>query len=65
MILARRLGDGARIVIPMHYFGPATLGRFIAGVNGILEVDMRGSPTLIVSSADLPDKPTLIVLPGH
>jgi len=55
----------ARIVIPMHYFGPATLGRFIAGVNGILEVDMRGSPTLVVSSADLPDKPTLIVLPGH
>lgn len=55
----------ARVVIPMHYFGPATLGRFIAGARGAFEVEYRTTPVEIISAATLPDKPVLILLPGH
>ncbi len=34
----------ARIVIPMHYFGPETLSRFIANVRGSFELEMASSP---------------------
>lgn len=55
----------ARIVIPMHYFGPATLARFIANVRGEFELQMADSPTLIISRETLPTEPKLIVLPGY
>jgi L-ascorbate metabolism protein UlaG (beta-lactamase superfamily) len=55
----------ARIVMPMHYFGPETLARFINGMSGSLAVDYRADPTLILSASALPDRPTLIVLPGY
>ena len=55
----------ARVVIPMHYFGPTTLGRFIAGVGGTFAVKWQSEPVIVLSAATLPEKPTLIVLPGH
>lgn len=55
----------ARIVMPMHYFGPETLARFINGLSGALDVDYRAEASAVLSSSALPDKPTLIVLPGH
>lgn len=55
----------ARIVIPMHYFGPETLSRFIANVRGTFEVEMASSPVVIVSRETLPEEPKLIVLPGY
>jgi L-ascorbate metabolism protein UlaG (beta-lactamase superfamily) len=55
----------ARIVMPMHYFGPETLARFIGGLSGALAVDYRTEPSVILSAATMPEKPTLIVLPGH
>jgi L-ascorbate metabolism protein UlaG (beta-lactamase superfamily) len=55
----------ARIVIPMHYFGPQTLSQFIANVRGSFELQMESSPTLIVSRETLPTEPKLIVLPGY
>jgi L-ascorbate metabolism protein UlaG (beta-lactamase superfamily) len=55
----------ARIVMPMHYFGPETLARFIKGLSGELAIDYRPEPTIILSTATLPEKPTLIILPGH
>ncbi|HLA01834.1 MAG TPA: MBL fold metallo-hydrolase [Aestuariivirga sp.] len=54
-----------RIVIPMHYFGPETLSRFIANVRGSFELEMGASPTVIVSRETLPVEPKLIVLPGY
>jgi L-ascorbate metabolism protein UlaG (beta-lactamase superfamily) len=54
-----------RIVIPMHYFGPETLSRFIANVRGSLEIEMASSPVVIVSRETLPEQPKLIVLPGY
>jgi L-ascorbate metabolism protein UlaG (beta-lactamase superfamily) len=55
----------ARIVIPMHYFGPGTLSRFIANVRGSFELEMAASPVLIVSREALPTEPKLVVLPGY
>lgn len=56
---------GAPVVIPMHYFGPATLQRFVgrAQEEGY-EVDLRSSPSLAVSFGTLPRSRTVIVLPG-
>lgn len=55
----------ARIVIPMHFFGPATLARFVALARQSFDVETEGSPVTILSAAALPGKPKLIVLPGH
>jgi L-ascorbate metabolism protein UlaG (beta-lactamase superfamily) len=55
----------ARIVIPMHFFGPTTLARFIDNARSDLEVEMASSPVLVLSPKDLPAKPKLVVLPGH
>lgn len=55
----------ARIVIPMHYFGPETLSRFIANVRGSFALEMASSPAVIVSRETLPAEPKLIVLPGY
>jgi hypothetical protein len=45
--------------------GPATLGRFIAMASGAFELETESEPVLVISAATLPDKPKLIVLPGH
>ena len=55
----------ARIVLPMHYFGPQTLSRFINSLSGVFEVDYRADPTLTLSASKLPGRPQLIVLPGY
>jgi L-ascorbate metabolism protein UlaG (beta-lactamase superfamily) len=55
----------ARLVIPMHYFGPATLGRFIEGARADFEIEISTSPVTVVSASSLPAKPKLLVLPGY
>jgi L-ascorbate metabolism protein UlaG (beta-lactamase superfamily) len=55
----------ARLVIPMHYFGTATLQRFLSGMGEGFEIEVKSDPTLIVSAATLPDAPKIIVLPGY
>jgi L-ascorbate metabolism protein UlaG (beta-lactamase superfamily) len=55
----------ARVVIPMHIFGPETLARFIDKARASLEFTFAADPILILSAANLPDKPRLIVLPGR
>ena len=55
----------ARVVIPMHFFGPTTLSRFISGASGDFEVEMASSPVTIVSAKSLPERPKLLVLPGY
>jgi L-ascorbate metabolism protein UlaG (beta-lactamase superfamily) len=54
-----------RVVIPMHFFGPQTLERFISRASRDFEVDRRDQPGTTFSSESLPAKPTLIVLPGR
>jgi L-ascorbate metabolism protein UlaG (beta-lactamase superfamily) len=56
----------ARLVIPMHYFGPTTLARFLntARSEGFA-VERVAEPTLILSQDALPDVPTVRVLAGY
>ena len=55
----------ARIIIPMHFFGPATLARFIAAASAEFQVEMAASPVVVLTAAALPERPKLLVLPGH
>jgi L-ascorbate metabolism protein UlaG (beta-lactamase superfamily) len=55
----------ARIVMPMHYFSPQTLSRFVSGLSGALDVDYQSDPTIVLSASKLPDRPKLIILPGY
>lgn len=53
-----------RIVLPMHYFTPDGLARFLDRLRGGYEVELRDSPVLRISRTTLPERPTVIVLPG-
>ena len=55
----------ARIVIPMHYFGPTTLNRFIGTMGQDFELEISSTPERIVSVNTLPGSPKLLVLPGY
>lgn len=55
----------ARIVIPMHYFGPTTLNRFIGTMGKDFTLETASSTERIVSVNTLPGEPVLLVLPGH
>ena len=56
---------GAKIVIPMHMFGPQTLERFLRRVGERYPVERSDSPSLLVSRDTLPEKTKVIVLPGR
>jgi L-ascorbate metabolism protein UlaG (beta-lactamase superfamily) len=55
----------ARIVIPMHFFGPTTLARFLTNARSDFEVQHVASPTIMLSQDMLPEKPTVMVLGGY
>lgn len=55
----------ARLVIPMHYFGPSTLSRFIETARASFDVEFAQGPEIVVSAATLPSEPKLLVLPGY
>jgi L-ascorbate metabolism protein UlaG (beta-lactamase superfamily) len=55
----------ARLVLPMHYFGPDTLRRFLSVLGEDFEVELSRTPEIVVSAATLPERPTVLVLPGH
>lgn len=54
-----------RIIVPMHFFGPSTLERFLRLASERFEIERRSDPQLIVDKAQLPIKTKVIVLPGH
>lgn len=55
----------ARLVIPMHYFSTSTLERFLDHIGSDFEIKINESPTVVLSRAELPDKPQVLVLPGN
>jgi L-ascorbate metabolism protein UlaG (beta-lactamase superfamily) len=55
----------ARMIIPMHFFGTYTLERFLTRMRQDYQVDRNETPSIVVSKTTLPDKPTVVVLPGH
>ncbi|HEY0354378.1 MAG TPA: MBL fold metallo-hydrolase [Enterovirga sp.] len=54
-----------RVVIPMHFFGPATLDRFLIRASERFEVTRSDSPSLVLSRETLPARPRVVALPGH
>lgn len=55
----------ARLMIPMHFFSPYTLERFLDRVKDKYAITRSEVPTVVVSKATLPATPTVMVLPGH
>ena len=51
------------VIIPMHYFGPSTLSRFIHLIGDRYEVEIAEEPTVVLSRHTLPYRKVL-VLPG-
>jgi L-ascorbate metabolism protein UlaG (beta-lactamase superfamily) len=50
------------IVIPMHWFGEATLARFVAGMEGTFDIRRDGVSEILVGLRRLPERPTVVVL---
>jgi L-ascorbate metabolism protein UlaG (beta-lactamase superfamily) len=55
----------ARLVLPMHYFGPPTLNRFLTILGEEFQVEIADDPEIVVSAETLPDAPLVLVLPGY
>ena len=55
----------ARLVLPMHYFNPYTLDRFLARIRDEFLVETAREPMIVVSQATLPSEPKVLVLPGN
>lgn len=55
---------GPAVVIPMHYFGPERLARFLGLMGERWQVEMSPTPVLPLSRATLPWR-TVVVLPGR
>ena len=56
---------GAPLVVPMHYFNAGTLERFLDRVGDRYEVKRGEAAEVVVSRANLPARPTVLVLPGR
>jgi len=55
----------APMVIPMHYFGPTTLNRFLTRMGEHYEVVISDVSSITLSRDTLPFRPTVLVLPGY
>ncbi|HRK24481.1 MAG TPA: MBL fold metallo-hydrolase [Beijerinckiaceae bacterium] len=56
---------GARLVIPMHYFGQSTLQRFLDRLGQNYDIERSPVGEVTVSRTSLPAKPKVLVLPGR
>jgi L-ascorbate metabolism protein UlaG (beta-lactamase superfamily) len=55
----------ARLILPMHYFNPNTLNRFLERIGNDFPVERSETPEITVSQATLPAEPKILVLPGQ
>jgi L-ascorbate metabolism protein UlaG (beta-lactamase superfamily) len=53
----------APLVIPMHYFGQASLAAFLGRLEEHYVVELSDGPSVYLSRAALPRRPTVLVLP--
>lgn len=51
-----------RVVLPMHYFSPATLARFIAAAEGRLQAVHQSADSAVFQRGKLPAEPQILVL---
>ena len=52
----------ASLVIPMHFFGGASLGLFIEGMREAFDIRFERRSTIDISLENLPHRPTVLVL---
>lgn len=55
----------ARLILPMHYFNPYTLNRFLDRIRDDFPVETATEAAVVVSQATLPGDPKVLVLPGY
>ncbi|KLK91753.1 hypothetical protein AA309_18505 [Microvirga vignae] len=55
----------APLMIPMHFFGPSTLNRFLTSARDHFPVEFSDTAAITLSRATLPKSPKILVLPGH
>jgi L-ascorbate metabolism protein UlaG (beta-lactamase superfamily) len=55
----------ARLILPMHYFNPFTLARFLERIGNDFPVEKSERPEIVVSQATLPVEAKILVLPGQ
>jgi L-ascorbate metabolism protein UlaG (beta-lactamase superfamily) len=55
----------AQLIIPMHFFSQGTLDRFLDRARAQWDVATAEIPSIILSKTTLPDRPKVLVLPGH
>jgi L-ascorbate metabolism protein UlaG (beta-lactamase superfamily) len=55
----------APLMVPMHFFSPFTLRRFLDRAHEQYDVEFAETPSFVVSRATLPAKGKFLVLPGH
>jgi L-ascorbate metabolism protein UlaG (beta-lactamase superfamily) len=53
-----------RLVLPSHYFTTENLARFLDLMRDEYAIEVKQDPEIEVSRATLPDRPTVIALPG-
>jgi L-ascorbate metabolism protein UlaG (beta-lactamase superfamily) len=56
---------GSPLMLPMHYFNPSTLNRFLAKARERWPVEFSPTATLTLSRETLPKAPKVLVLPGR
>ena len=54
----------ARLILPMHYFSPWTLNRFLDKAKGDFPIEMSDQRAVVVTHASLPSRPKILILPG-
>jgi L-ascorbate metabolism protein UlaG (beta-lactamase superfamily) len=55
----------APLIIPMHFFSPFTLARFLDRARQLWPVEQADIPSVLLSKSTLPESPKVLVLPGH
>jgi L-ascorbate metabolism protein UlaG (beta-lactamase superfamily) len=54
----------APLMVPMHFFGPSTLNRFLSAAREHFPVEFSNGASLTLSRAALPKSPKIVVLSG-
>jgi L-ascorbate metabolism protein UlaG (beta-lactamase superfamily) len=54
-----------QLIIPMHFFSPYTLARFLDRARQQWPVEQAEVPSVVVSKSTLPTSPKVLVLSGH
>lgn len=54
-----------KLIVPMHYFGPDTLRRFLARAETLYPVEFKREAVVALSREAMPEKTQILVLPGR